>query len=325
MAIENLIDKVEIYIRSGHGGAGAVHFRHDKFIEKGGPDGGDGGKGGGVIFVGDKGLATLYQFRHKRHYVAYDGQKGGENNCHGKDAEDIIIKVPLGTTIIDKTTGEIIADIVEDGQLNTILKGGKGGLGNTHFKNSINQTPRYAQEGLPGEERNIILELKLLADVGFVGLPNAGKSTLLSVISNAKPKIGDYAFTTLSPQLGIVNHKNYSFVAADMPGIIEGAAEGKGLGFQFLQHIQRMRILVYVIDINDDITTTLNLLKKEIEKYNPLMLQKKSLLCISKSDTVTDEIIENLNKKININSHIISAITKKGINTLLDELITMLS
>ena len=325
MAIENLIDRVEIYIRSGHGGAGAVHFRHDKFIEKGGPDGGDGGDGGNIKFIGDNSLSTLYKFRHKRHYVASDGQKGGANNCHGKNAEDIIITVPLGTTITDQSTGELIADIIENGELKTILPGGKGGLGNTHFKSATNQTPRYAQEGLPGEERNILLELKLLADVGFVGLPNAGKSTLLSVISNARPKIGDYAFTTLTPQLGIVNHKDHSFVAADMPGIIEGAAEGKGLGLQFLQHIQRMRILVYVIDINDNITSTLKLLTKEIKKYNPQLLQKKSLLCITKSDTVTQDIIEKVKKNISINTYVISSTTNTGINDLLNEVIKMLS
>ena len=325
MAVNNLIDRVEIYVRSGHGGAGAVHFRHDKFIEKGGPDGGDGGDGGSIKFVGDNTLSTLYKFRHKRHYAAADGQKGGENNCHGKNAEDIIIKIPLGTTITDKTTGEILADIIENGQSITLLPGGKGGLGNTHFKNSINQTPRYAQEGLPGDEKNIILELKLLADVGFVGLPNAGKSTLLSVISNARPKIANYAFTTLSPQLGIVNHKGHSFVAADMPGIIEGAAEGRGLGLQFLQHIQRMRILVYVIDINDNITTTWQLLTKEIEKYNPHLLQKKSLLCITKRDTVTNNISEEMKEKINIPIHVISAITSTGIKALLDEIVKTLS
>ena len=325
MAVNNLIDRVEIYVRSGHGGAGAVHFRHDKFIEKGGPDGGDGGDGGSIKFVGDNTLSTLYKFRHKRHYAAADGQKGGENNCHGKNAEDIIIKIPLGTTITDKTTGEILADIIENGQSITLLPGGKGGLGNTHFKNSINQTPRYAQEGLPGDEKNIILELKLLADVGFVGLPNAGKSTLLSVISNARPKIANYAFTTLSPQLGIVNHKGHSFVAADMPGIIEGAAEGRGLGLQFLQHIQRMRILVYVIDINDNITTTWQLLTKEIEKYNPHLLQKKSLLCITKRDTVTNNISEEMKENINIPIHVISAITSTGIKALLDEIVKTLS
>ena len=325
-AYKNFIDNVEIFIKSGHGGAGSVHFRHEKNIEKGGPDGGDGGKGGDIIFLGDDKLSTLYKFQHKRHFVADDGENGGEKKCHGKDGDDIIIKVPIGTSIIDKTTNKIIADITKNMQKSVILRGGKGGLGNTHFKNALNQTPRYAQPGLPGEEKNVILELKLLADVGLVGLPNAGKSTLLAVISNARPKIADYAFTTLTPQLGIVNYKNNSFVVADLPGLIEGAAEGKGLGLRFLKHIERIKMLVYVIDCSTDILKTFDTLQNELKKYNALLLQKKFIICVSKCDTIDENKLDSL-KKIeikNITMCFISSLQNKNIDILLDTIISLL-
>ena len=323
---ENFIDHVEIFIKSGHGGAGIVHFRHEKNIEKGGPDGGDGGKGGDIIFIGNNKLSTLYKFQHKRHFVANNGENGGEKKCHGRNADDIIIEVPIGTSIIDKESNKIIVDIVENGQKYIVLHGGKGGLGNTHFKNAINQTPRYAQPGLHGEEKNVILELKLLADVGLVGFPNAGKSTLLAVISNARPKIADYAFTTLTPQLGIVDYKNNSFVVADLPGLIEGAAEGKGLGLRFLKHIERIKMLVYIIDCSTDILKTFDTLQNELKKYNALLLQKKFIICVSKCDTIDENKLDSL-KKIeikNITMCFISSLQNKNINILLDTIISLL-
>lgn len=318
-ANENLIDHAEIFIKSGHGGSGIVHFRHEKYVNKGGPDGGDGGKGGDIIFAGNKNISTLNQFRRKRSFIAEDGKNGGRSNCHGSDANNIIIEVPVGTIVIDKDTNNVIIDITEDKQKYTVLCGGRGGLGNTHFKNSVNQTPQYAQPGEDGKEMNIILELKLLSDVGLVGLPNAGKSTLLSVISNAKPQIANYPFTTLYPQLGVVNYKECSFVVSDLPGIIEKASEGKGLGFRFLKHVERIKIIVYTIDVSTDIIETFDILRYELKKYNPELLKKKSILCFTKCDLVDNNVIEEIKRtNINLEKCFISSLQMKNISTFLD-------
>lgn len=285
------VDYIKIHCKSGHGGAGSAHLHREKFIEKGGPDGGDGGRGGHIILRGNSHLWTLLHLRYTRHIKAGNGGNGGSSRSTGSDGEDVIIEVPIGTIVKDEE-GEFLMEITEDGEEKILFHGGKGGLGNWHFRSATRQTPRYAQPGLPGTEAAVILELKLLADVGLVGFPNAGKSTLLSVVSAAKPKIADYAFTTLTPNLGIVNYRNHqSFVMADIPGIIEGAAEGKGLGHRFLRHIERNSILLFIIPADsDDHAREYEILLNELKEYNPELLDKERILAISKSDMLDDEL-----------------------------------
>ena len=282
----NFSDYVNVFATSGNGGKGSMHFHREKFITKGGPDGGDGGRGGHIIFQGDKNLWTLYHFKFTRHFKAGHGEHGSKSRSSGAQGEDVIVKVPLGTLIRDKTTNEILHEIIEDQEEYIAVEGGMGGRGNWHFKSSTNQTPRYAQPGIEGSEQALILELKILADVGLVGFPNAGKSTLLSVVTSAKPKIGDYEFTTLKPNLGIVEYRDYrSFVMADIPGIIEGASEGKGLGHRFLRHIERNSILLYLIPADtEDIRKEYEVLRNELVLYNPELVDKDFLVAISKSD-----------------------------------------
>lgn len=328
MAIPNFIDKVHIYVRSGNGGAGYVHFRHDKFTVKGGPDGGDGGNGGSIIFKTNRNLSTLHNLRFKRHFCAQNGQGGGESNCHGKNAEDIIIEVPVGTTIKDADTDEFLVDLAEENSEVVLLKGGKGGLGNTHFKTSTRQAPYFAQPGIKGEEKNLILELKLLADVGLVGFPNAGKSTFLSVVSEAKPKIANYPFTTLVPQLGIVNHRDKNFVLADLPGIIEGASEGKGLGLRFFRHIERNKILLLLIDASSENPySTFLSLREEIKNYSEVVFDKPFFVVITKIDSVDDQKLKDIDavfQQNNIQPFFISSQQQTGISTLLDKIISVL-
>ncbi|MFN3196692.1 MAG: GTPase ObgE [Chlorobiota bacterium] len=285
------IDIANIEVKSGNGGAGHVSFRREKFVNKGGPDGGNGGWGGDLIIKGNQQLSTLLDFKYARKYAAEDGVQGGKNNRTGRNGKNKVIKVPVGTLVKDTNTGKILADITENGQEEVIAKGGKGGKGNAEFKNSVNQAPRYAQPGIPGKELEITLELKLLADVGLVGFPNVGKSTLISVISAAKPKIADYHFTTLVPNLGVVKiAESKSFVMADIPGLIEGASEGKGLGHQFLRHVERTKILVYILEAySEDILNDYRTLKNELLKFNPEMEEKTELICINKIDVVDEE------------------------------------
>lgn len=302
----NFIDYVKIYCRSGKGGAGSLHFHRAKYVPKGGPDGGDGGRGGHVILRGNRNLWTLLHLKYQKHIMATDGGHGGESRSFGKDGEDRIIEVPCGTVVYDGDTGEFLCEVKEHKQEIILLKGGRGGLGNWHFRTATNQAPRYAQPGEPCEERNVILQLKVLADVGLVGFPNAGKSTLLSVVSAAKPEIADYPFTTLTPQLGIVKYRDeQSFCMADIPGIIEGAAEGKGLGLRFLRHIERNAVLLFLVpantyDLEGGIGTPAAILREydillnELRKYNPELLSKARVLSISKSDTVDQETLDNL-------------------------------
>ena len=324
MASTNFIDHVRIYCRSGNGGSGAVHFRREKHAPKGGPDGGDGGRGGHIVLKGNKQLWTLLHLKYKKHIPAGNGGAGQGGNRTGADGNDAIIEVPLGTVAKGSQSSDPIAEITEDAQEVIVLKGGKGGLGNEHFKSATKQTPRYAQPGEEGLEEALVLELKLLADVGLVGFPNAGKSTLLSVISAAKPKIADYPFTTLVPNLGVVQYHDFkSFVVADIPGIIEGAAEGKGLGIRFLRHIERNSILLFMIPSDsEDIQQEYHILLKELEKYNPELMDKKKLVAISKIDLVDDSWKSNLLKKTspNISPIFISSITGSGINKLKDEI-----
>ena len=327
MAIPNFIDKVHIYVRAGNGGAGCVHFRRDKFTVKGGPDGGDGGNGGSIIFKTNRNVSTLHNLRFKRHFKAKNGQNGGESNCHGKNADDVIIEVPIGTTIRDADTDEFLLDLVDDSEV-VLLKGGKGGLGNSHFKTPTKQAPYYAQPGIQGEEKNLILELKLLADVGLVGFPNAGKSTFLSVVSEAKPKIANYPFTTLVPQLGIVHHRGKNFVLADLPGIIEGASEGKGLGLRFFKHIERNKILLLLIDAqSEDPYSTFLSLREEIKSYNESVFEKPFVVAISKIDNVDEEKLKNIFtvfEQKGIKVFFISSQQQTGINFLLDKIISVL-
>lgn len=304
----NFIDYVKIYCRSGKGGAGSLHFHRAKYVPKGGPDGGDGGRGGHIILRGNRNLWTLLHLKYQKHIMATDGGHGGESRSFGKDGQDKIIEVPCGTVVYDGDTGEFLCEVKEDGQEIVLLKGGRGGLGNWHFRTATNQAPRYAQPGEPCEEKNIILQLKVLADVGLVGFPNAGKSTLLSVVSAAKPEIADYPFTTLTPQLGIVSYRDeQSFCMADIPGIIEGAAEGKGLGLRFLRHIERNAVLLFLVPAStydleggigtpDAILREYEILLNELRKYNPELLSKARVLGVSKCDTVESETIENLRK-----------------------------
>jgi len=321
MSDSNFVDYIKIFCRSGNGGAGSVHFRREKFVPKGGPDGGDGGRGGHVIVRGSAQMWTLIHLKYARHVFADNGGNGTGANCHGADGEDRIIEVPLGTVAKDAETGETLFEITEDGEERILAKGGRGGLGNTNFKTATNQTPRFAQPGEPCEEGARILELKILADVGLVGFPNAGKSTLLSVVSAAKPNIANYAFTTLVPNIGIVPYRDSrSFVMADIPGIIEGAAEGKGLGLRFLRHIERNSLLLFMISVDSkDIKKEYEILLSELQQYNPELLDKKRVLAISKCDMLDEELLKELKKDIPEIPHIfISSISNLGIEKLKD-------
>ena len=326
----NFTDYVKIYAASGNGGAGSMHLHREKFVPKGGPDGGDGGRGGHIILKGNKHLWTLIHFKFQKHFRAEHGEAGGANRSFGADGKDIYLEVPLGTIVKDAETEEVLFEITEEGQEVIALRGGKGGLGNWHFRTATNQTPRYAQPGLPGEERELLLELKVLADVGLVGFPNAGKSTLLSVITSAKPKIGDYPFTTLKPNLGIVENRDFqSFVMADIPGIIEGAAEGKGLGHFFLRHIERNSVLLFLIPADaNDIVAEYEILLNELKKYNPELLDKQRLVAISKSDMLDDELTAAIDKELAVKLKVpylfISSVSGKGIQKLKDELMKRL-
>jgi GTP-binding protein len=328
----NFVDYVKIYAASGKGGKGSSHLHREKFIEKGGPDGGDGGRGGHVILKGNKNLWTLFHLKFLRHAKAGHGGDGGSSRSTGADGEDKIIEVPLGTIVKDKETGEFLFEITDHDEEKILAKGGKGGLGNWHFRSSTNQTPRYAQPGLYGEEIEVIFELKVLADVGLVGFPNAGKSTLLSVLTSAKPKIADYAFTTLKPNLGIVEYRDFkSFVIADIPGIIEGAAEGKGLGHYFLRHIERNSILLFLIPADAaDIKKEYDILLDELKRYNPEMLQKERLIMISKGDMLDDELKGELETELKKSLKkekfmIVSSLAQQGLQELKDELWRMLN
>ena len=322
MSSPNFIDYVKFCSRSGSGGAGSAHFRREKYVPKGGPDGGDGGRGGHIILRGNKQLWTLLHLKYKKHVIASNGKPGEGGRRSGLDGEDVILEVPLGTVAKNAESLDQLIEITEDGQQVILTPGGKGGLGNDHFKTSTNQTPRYAQPGEPGIEEWVILELKVLADVGLVGFPNAGKSTLLSVISAAKPEIADYQFTTLVPNLGVVSYRDFrSFVVADIPGLIEGAAEGKGLGHRFLRHIERNSILLFMIAADaDDIKNDFEVLMNELKKYNPELLDKKRLLAITKSDLLDEELKQEISRELpdSIESIFISSVISEGIDELKD-------
>ncbi|MDR1258978.1 MAG: GTPase ObgE [Tannerellaceae bacterium] len=320
--MSNFVDYVKIYCRSGKGGRGSSHFRREKYIPKGGPDGGNGGKGGSIYLRGDRNYWTLLHLKYERHIIATAGGGGSAKRSSGKDGEDRFIEVPCGTVVYDAETGEYLCDVTGDGQEILLLPGGRGGLGNWNFKTSTNQAPRYAQPGEPATERKIILQIKLLADVGLVGFPNAGKSTLLSVVSAAKPKIANYPFTTLEPNLGIVSYRdNRSFVMADIPGIIEGASEGKGLGLRFLRHIERNSLLLFMIPADTaGIREEYNVLHNELVQYNPELLSKCRVLAITKSDMLDDELTEALSADLpeDVPTVFISSITGQGITELKD-------
>lgn len=322
MAESNFVDYVKIYCRSGKGGAGSAHFRREKYIPRGGPDGGDGGRGGHIYLRANRNYWTLLHLKFERHILATSGQGGSSKRSTGKDGEDRIIEVPCGTVAFDAETGEYLCDVTTDGQQVMLLQGGRGGRGNVHFKTATNQAPRYAQPGEPYRERMVVLQLKLLADVGLVGFPNAGKSTLLSVVSAAKPKIANYPFTTLEPNLGIVKYRdNRSFVMADIPGIIEGASEGKGLGLRFLRHIERNSLLLFMIPTDaDDIRKEYDILRNELEQYNPGLADKNKVLAITKSDLLDDELRKALAEELpdDIPHLFISSVTGAGITELKD-------
>ncbi|RED99786.1 GTPase ObgE [Marinoscillum furvescens] len=324
----NFIDYVKLYARSGDGGAGSVHFRREKFVPKGGPDGGDGGRGGHIILRGNKQMWTLIHLKYRKHIKAQHGGAGEGGNRSGITGEDIYLDVPIGTVAKDAETGEVLLEIMEDGEEQVLLPGGLGGQGNSHFKTPTNQAPRYAQPGIPGVEKWVILELKILADVGLVGFPNAGKSTLLSVISAAKPEIADYPFTTLVPNLGVVPYRDdRSFVVADIPGIIEGAAEGRGLGIRFLRHIERNSMLLFLIPTDaDDIRKEYEILLKELREYNPELLDKQRLLAISKADMLDEELMEEMKAELpDVPYVFISSITGYGVPSLKDQIWQMLN
>ncbi len=327
----NFVDYVKINVASGKGGKGSTHLRREKYVAKGGPDGGDGGRGGHIILRGNSQHWTLYHLKFKRHFKAEKGNDGGKNRITGSNGKDVFIDVPLGTVVKNTNDEKIIFEITRDGEEKIVCQGGKGGRGNWHFKSSTNQTPRYSQPGLPNEEMQITLELKVLADVGLVGFPNAGKSTLLSVITDAKPKIADYEFTTLKPNLGIVKYRDFkTFVMADIPGIIEGASDGKGLGHYFLRHIERNSTLLFMIPSDsDDIVNSYNVLLKELKKYNPEMLDKSRLIAITKSDLLDDELREEIGleigKKIKEEFIFISSISNVGLVELKDKIWEMLN
>ncbi len=327
----NFVDYVKMYVASGKGGQGSAHLHREKYITKGGPDGGDGGRGGHVIIRGNSNLWTLFHLKFKKHIRAGHGGNGSKSRSTGADGEDAYVDVPLGTVVRDSETNEILFEITEHGEEKIIVEGGKGGLGNWHFKSSTNQTPRYAQPGMPMVEQYITMELKVLADVGLVGFPNAGKSTLLSVITSAKPKIADYEFTTLKPNLGIVEYRDFqTFVMADIPGIIEGAAEGKGLGHYFLRHIERNSVLLFLIPADaDDITKQYEILLDELRRYNPEMLDKERLIAISKCDMLDSELQAELKTELDNELPIpyifMSSVAQQGITELKDRLWKMLN
>lgn len=324
MADSNFIDYVKILCRSGKGGAGSMHFHRAKYVPKGGPDGGDGGRGGHVILRGNKNMWTLLPLKYSRHVFATNGQSGGAGRSFGKDGEDKVIEVPCGTVVFEADTGRYLCEVTDDRQEVKLLRGGRGGLGNWHFKSATNRTPRYAQPGEPAIEKAVILELKLLADVGLVGFPNAGKSTLLSAVSAARPKIADYPFTTMEPQLGIVDYRgNRSFVMADIPGIIEGASEGRGLGLRFLRHIERNAVLLFMVPADaDDIKTQYEVLLEELRRFNPQLMDKQRVLAISKSDMLDDELKAEIRSTLptDLPTVFISSVTGEGITELKDAL-----
>ncbi len=324
MPESNFVDYVKILCRSGKGGRGSMHLRHVKYNPNGGPDGGDGGKGGSIILRGNHNYWTLLHLRYERHIFAEHGGNGGKDKCHGTDGKDIYIDVPCGTVVYNAETGKYVCDITYDGQEIVLLKGGRGGLGNFQFRTATNQAPRYAQPGEPMQEMTVILELKLLADVGLVGFPNAGKSTLVSALSNARPKIANYPFTTMEPSLGIVGYRdNKSFVMADIPGIIEGAAEGKGLGLRFLRHIERNSLLLFMVPGDtDDIKREYEILLNELHQFNPEMLQKHRVLAVTKCDLLDSELIEMLRETLpeDLPVVFISAVTGFGLDELKDVL-----
>ena len=320
----NFVDYIKMYVCSGNGGKGSVHLHREKYITKGGPDGGDGGRGGHIILKGNQNLWTLHHLKFKKHFRAGHGGHGSKSRSTGADGTDVYVEVPLGTVVKDNETNIMLFEITTHGQEVVLCQGGMGGRGNWHFKSSTNQTPRYAQPGMPGEEKNVTIELKILADVGLVGFPNAGKSTLLSVITAAKPKIADYEFTTLKPNLGIVDYRDYqSFVMADIPGIIEGAAEGRGLGHYFLRHIERNSILLFLIPADaSDIKKQYDILLDELKRYNPEMLDKERLVAISKSDLLDNELQTELkaelDKALPVDYLFISSVAQTGIMALKD-------
>lgn len=328
----NFVDYVKVFLTSGNGGKGSVHLHREKFITKGGPDGGDGGRGGHIILRGNENLWTLVTFKYKKHFKAGHGGHGAKSRSTGLDGEDVYLDVPLGSILRDAETNEIILEITEHGEEKIIVKGGMGGRGNWHFRSPTNQTPRYAQPGVEGTEGAFVLELKVLADVGLVGFPNAGKSTLLSVITSAKPKIADYEFTTLKPNLGIVECRDFqSFVMADIPGIIEGAAEGKGLGHYFLRHIERNATLLFLIPADsNDISKEYKILLDELRRYNPELIDKERLVVISKSDMLDEELMDEMRVELDKDLKgtpymFISSVTQYGIVELKDRLWTMLN
>ena len=324
MAGSNFVDYVKIFARSGHGGAGSAHFRREKFVAFGGPDGGDGGRGGSIVLQGDRQYWTLIHLKYQRHQFAEDGGNGSGARATGKDARDIVIPVPLGTVARNAETGELVGEVTADGERLVLLKGGRGGLGNWHFKTATNQAPRYAQPGEEGAEGSFILELKVLADVGLVGFPNAGKSTLLSVVSAAKPKIANYAFTTLEPNLGIVEVRDgKSFVMADIPGIIEGAHEGRGLGTRFLRHIERNSVLLFMVPADsDDVRRDYEILLGELTQYNPELLDKQRLLAVTKCDMLDEGLLEEMKSHLpeGVPSLFISSVSGLNIARLKDML-----
>lgn len=324
MADSNFIDYVKIYCESGHGGAGSMHLHRAKYIPKGGPDGGDGGRGGHIILRANPQFWTLIHLKYRKHVIAEAGEKGGAALCHGKNGTDVVLDVPIGTVVKDAESGEILFEMMEGGEERILCKGGRGGWGNDHFKTPTQQTPRYAQPGEDGQMGWFILELKLLADVGLVGFPNAGKSTLLSVVSAAKPKIASYAFTTLEPNLGIVSyHDGRSFVMADIPGIIEGAHEGKGIGIRFLRHIERNSVLLFMVSVEeDDITASYKTLLKELKLYNPELLTKQRVLAITKCDMIDEELEKEIEATLpkRLPHVFISGVTGQNIPKLKDAL-----
>ena len=325
MTEDNFVDYVKINVRSGNGGKGSAHLRREKYVAKGGPDGGNGGRGGNIVFLSDKNLWTLFHFKFQKHFKAENGGDGSKSRSSGSNGKDEIIRVPVGTLVKDSDTNQILYESINDGDKKIVVEGGKGGLGNWNFKSPTNQTPRYAQPGISGVEKKLTIELKVLADVGLVGLPNSGKSTLLSVLTDAKPKIANYEFTTLKPNLGIVKHRDYNtFVISDIPGIIEGASKGKGLGHHFLRHIERNSILVILISVeSENVKKTYDILIKELKTYNSELMDKEKLLVISKCDLIEtkdlDEIKSNFNTTFNnIDIHYISSVTMNGITELKD-------